>query len=149
MSWSTMVLKKGVKAPDFEAEDQNGKLIQLSKLDKAVVYFYPKDDTPGCTREACGFRDQIDSFTEKGWTVIGVSTDTQSSHEAFAEKYDLNFSLIPDPEKAIAKAYKVKGKTGFAKRVTYLVENQEIIGVFEDVSPKEHALEVLLALENV
>ena len=105
-------LKVGMKAPGFEGIDQNGNTIKLSnfKGKKVVLYFYPKDNTPGCTAEACNLRDNWDSFSDKGFTVIGVSPDNEKSHKGFAGKYSLPFPLIADISKTILNDYGVWGE---------------------------------------
>ena len=105
-------LKEGDKAPDFTAKDQNGKTISLAdfKGKTVILYFYPKDDTPGCTAEACDFRDNYQSLLSKGFEVIGVSTDGEKSHKKFETKYNLPFPLIADEEKNIVEAYGVWGE---------------------------------------
>jgi len=105
-------LKEGDKAPDFTAKDQNGKTISLAdfKGKTVILYFYPKDDTPGCTAEACDFRDNYQSLLSKGFEVIGVSTDGEKSHKKFETKYSLPFPLIADEEKNIVEAYGVWGE---------------------------------------
>ena len=105
-------LKEGDKAPDFTAKDQNGKTISLGdfKGKTVILYFYPKDDTPGCTAEACDFRDNYQSLLSKGFEVIGVSTDGEKSHKKFETKYNLPFPLIADEEKNIVEAYGVWGE---------------------------------------
>ncbi|HEY8782427.1 MAG TPA: thioredoxin-dependent thiol peroxidase [Mucilaginibacter sp.] len=102
-------LKEGDKAPDFTAKDQNGKTVSLSDFrgKNVILYFYPKDDTPGCTAEACSFRDNYQSMLSKGFDVIGVSTDDEKSHKKFEKKFDLPFMLIADPDKKIVEAYGV------------------------------------------
>lgn len=102
-------LKEGSPAPIFTAKDQNGKTISLSdfKDHDVILYFYPKDDTPGCTAEACNFRDNYQSLQNQGYAVIGVSTDDENSHSTFANKYQLPFTLIADTEKEIVEAYGV------------------------------------------
>ncbi|WP_183566202.1 thioredoxin-dependent thiol peroxidase [Mucilaginibacter sp. SP1R1] len=102
-------LKEGDKAPDFTAKDQNGKTVSLAdyKGKNVILYFYPKDDTPGCTAESCDFRDNYQSLLSKGFEVIGVSTDDEKSHKKFETKYSLPFTLIADNEKQIVEAYGV------------------------------------------
>src|SRR3954470_21034732 len=105
-------LKEGDKAPDFAAKDQNGKTVSLAdfKGKTVILYFYPKDDTPGCTAEACDFRDNYQSLLSKGFEVIGVSTDGEKSHKKFETKYQLPFPLIADEDKQIVEAYGVWGE---------------------------------------
>ncbi len=136
-------LNAGDKAPDFETIDQDGKHVKLSDFKDSVVilYFYPKDNTPGCTMEAKNFRDNIDMFTEKGIKVFGVSVDSPESHKKFQEKFNLNFTLLSDKQKDIVKKYGVLGLVT-AKRVTYIIKDGKVIYVYPKVSPKEHAKEV-------
>ncbi len=137
------LLKVGDPAPDFETVDQNGKTVRLSDFRgmPVVLYFYPKDNTPGCTVEAKNFRDNIDIFNSKA-KVIGVSVDSQESHMKFHEKLNLNFDLLSDKNKDIVKKYGVLG-VATAKRVTYIIDKDgKIAYVFEKVKPDGHAKEV-------
>ncbi len=146
-------LKKGDKAPAFTGEDQNGKTISLNsyKGSKIVLYFYPKDNTPGCTAQACNLRDNYDSLLSKGYKVIGISADTQQSHQKFIEKHSLPFPLIADTEKAIIKDYGVWGPKKFMgksydgiHRTTFVIDEQGIIEeIIEKVKTKEHANQIL------
>ncbi len=137
-------LKIGDVAPDFELPFGSGKRRLSEYRGKVVVvYFYPKDDTPGCTTEACNFRDNFDDYKSKGIEVIGVSVDSESSHKKFAEKYDLPFVLTADTSKEISKKYNVLG-IGTAKRVTFIINKEgKIAHIYPKVSPKEHANEVM------
>ncbi|NJM54061.1 MAG: thioredoxin-dependent thiol peroxidase [Blastocatellia bacterium] len=149
------MLKEGDAAPDFVAKDQNGSEIKLSDyLGKQVVlYFYPKDDTPGCTKEACSFRDADEIYAEKGIKVFGVSTDSEKSHQKFISKYNLPFTLLADTDKKIVNDYGVYGeKSMYGKkymgvnRMTFLInENGKIVKIFKKVNVSEHADEVLKA----
>jgi peroxiredoxin Q/BCP len=133
-----------MKAINFSLSDQEGKVHQLSSyLGKWVVlYFYPKDDTPGCTKEACGFRDASQLFKEKGVVILGVSKDSVESHKKFAEKYHLNFPILSDVDGKVIKDYKAQGI--FTKRITYLINpSGEIFKVYEKVDPLIHAGEIL------
>jgi peroxiredoxin Q/BCP len=105
-------LEEGQAAPHFEAKDQHGNTIKLSDFrgKKVVLYFYPKDDTPGCTAEACNFRDHYEDLQQRGFEIIGVSADDEKKHQKFATKYQLPFPLLPDTEKEIIQAYGVWGK---------------------------------------
>ncbi|MCL4328310.1 MAG: thioredoxin-dependent thiol peroxidase [Candidatus Thermoplasmatota archaeon] len=146
------LLKVGDKAPDFEAKDQNGNTVKLSEYrgKPVVVYFYPKDDTPGCTTEACNFRDNISSYKDHGVQVLGVSVDSENSHKKFQDKYSLNFTLVSDKSKDIVEKYGVKGEFGSAKRVTYLVKPDGTIGyVYGKVTPKDHAVDVMEKLKEL
>ena len=147
------MVKEGTVAPNFTANNANGEFIRLKDLRgrKVVLYFYPKDDTPGCTKEACSFRDAFADFRKRGIEVLGVSTDSEASHKKFAAKYKLPFTLLADPDHAIADAYGVYGEKKFmgrtymgVKRMTFLIDEKgKIKKVFEKVKPEEHAREVL------
>jgi thioredoxin-dependent peroxiredoxin len=135
-------LKEGMKAPSFEGIDQNGKEVILSKFTgkKIVLYFYPKDNTPGCTAEACNLRDNYDSLLKEGFAVIGVSPDSEKSHSGFANKYSLPFPLISDTTKKIMTDYGVWGeKTKYGKtymgviRTTFVIDES---GTIEKIIPK-------------
>jgi len=153
---ATLAIADGIRvgdpAPDFELPDQNGAMHSLEDYrDQWVaLYFYPKDDTPGCTTEACEFRDDIFEFRRMGTHVIGVSLDDQSSHKAFAEKYSLPFPLLADPEGTTAGAYGVKTRwlgISIAKRQTFLIDPQgRIAKHYEDVDPDTHSAELLADL---
>jgi peroxiredoxin Q/BCP len=129
-------LKEGMKAPGFEGIDQNGRTVKLSDFTgkKVVLYFYPKDNTPGCTAEACNLRDNWDSFLKKGFVVIGVSPDTEKSHKSFAEKFTLPFPIIADSSIKILNDYGVWGeKKMYGKsfmgvlRTTFIIDEKGII----------------------
>lgn len=149
------MLKEGDKAPDFTTRDQDGNAVKLSdfKGKKVVLYFYPKDDTPGCTKEACSFRDADAIYNKKGIKVFGVSTDSEKSHQKFISKYQLPFDLLADTEKEIVEKYGVWGeKSMYGKkymgtiRKTFLVgEDGKIAKIFDKVNVSEHADEVLKA----
>ncbi len=145
------LLKVGEDAPDFESVDQDGRPVRLSQFrgKPVVVYFYPADDTPGCTTEACNFRDHMEHYEKAGVKVLGISVNTQSSHKKFAEKYNLNFPLVVDNSKKIASDYGVLG-TRSASRVTYIIgPDGKIKYVFPKVTPKEHAVEVMGKLREL
>ena len=147
------MLKEGTTAPDFTLKDANGEAVRLKDLrgQKVVLYFYPKDDTPGCTKEACSFRDAFADYKKRNIKVLGVSLDSEASHKKFATKYKLPFTLLADPDHAIADAYGVYGQKKFmgrtymgVKRMTFLIDEKgKIKKVFEKVKPEEHAQEVL------
>lgn len=149
------MLKEGDKAPDFKAKDQNGNTVKLSALqgNRVVLYFYPKDDTPGCTKEACSFRDADDVYKQKGIKVLGVSIDDEKSHQKFISKYELPFDLIADTDKEIVEKYGVWGeKSMYGKkymgthRKTFLIDEKgKIVKIFDKVKVGEHADEVLAA----
>lgn len=142
------MIAEGDAAPDFTAPDQDGNPVSLSDVSgRVVLYFYPKDDTPGCTKEACSLRDSIEALEEDaGVTVIGVSADTVDSHAAFRDKYELPFTLLADPDKEIIEQYGVKGRLGTAKRVTFLIDEGVVEHVFRDVDPASHAEQILAEL---
>lgn len=134
-----------MKAKDFNLPDQNGKNISLSDYvgSWVVLYFYPKDDTPGCTKEACSFRDSISKFEKEKTVILGVSKDSVESHKKFTEKYHLNFPILSDTEKKVIKEYDAWGGIG-TKRITYLINPQgEIQKVYSKVNPLIHADQVL------
>jgi peroxiredoxin Q/BCP len=146
-------LKKGDKAPNFEALDQNGKTQALSNFagKKLVLYFYPKDNTPGCTTQACNLRDNDTLLQQHGISVIGVSPDSGSSHQKFTEKYQLNFPLLIDTEKSIIQAYGVWGPKKFMgksydgiHRTTFIIgEDGNILEVIDKVDTKNHTQQIL------
>lgn len=145
--------KVGTKAPAFKAPDQEGKVRSLKDYAGkwVILYFYPKDDTPGCTKEACAFRDGFSKFKRAGIEILGVSVDNVKKHAKFVEKYSLPFTLLADEDKKIVEAYGVWGRKKFmgreymgTNRVSYLIDPQgKIAKVYEKVKPEEHADEVL------
>lgn len=140
-----MPLNVGDTAPDFTVKDTNGNSVKLSDYagQKVVLYFYPKDDTPGCTKQACSFRDNYEQYTSKGIPVFGISRDDEASHQRFTEKFSLPFPLLADTDGAITKAYDVDGG-GYAKRVTYVVGTDgKIAQVFTTIQTDTHAIDVL------
>jgi peroxiredoxin Q/BCP len=149
-------LKEGRRAPAFTAETNGGRTVSLAdfKGKHVVLYFYPKDDTPGCTKEACGFRDAWKQFEMKGAVVLGVSPDTVKKHDKFVEKFELPFTLLADVDKKIVEAYGVWGKKKFMGReymgvfrVTFLIDpDGKIKKIWPTVKPEEHAQEVLAAI---
>ena len=149
-------LKPGDKAPEFTAPNQDGETVSLSGFrgKHVVLYFYPRDDTPGCTKEACGFRDVWAEFGKKGAVVMGVSTDPVKSHAKFIAKFKLPFVLLSDEDKRIVQAYGVWGEKRFmgrkylgTHRVTFLIDPEgKIKRVWPGVKPEEHAQEVLAAI---
>ncbi len=130
------MLEIGTKAPDFELQDQNGKVHRLSDYigKKVILYFYPKDNTSGCTKQACGFSERYPQFREKGAVVLGVSKDSVASHKKFEQNHNLSFTLLSDPELKVIKAYgvwqekKLYGKTSMGVvRSTYLIDENGIV----------------------
>ncbi|WP_266077808.1 thioredoxin-dependent thiol peroxidase [Haladaptatus caseinilyticus] len=149
------MLDPGQQAPAFELPNHAGEPVSLDDFDgRVVVYFYPRADTPGCTTEACGFRDTWDEFAERGVPIIGISDDSVSDLEKFRDKYDLPIELLSDESGEVASAYGSYGeKNMFGKtfdgvfRNTFVVRNGTIEHVFTDVSPDGHAQEILSRLE--
>lgn len=148
-----MNLKVGDKAPDFEGKDQNGKTVKLSELKgkKVVLYFYPKDDTPGCTAQACNLRDNYKRLLQANYEVIGVSSDDEKSHQKFIKKYELPFTLLADTDLKINNAYGVwREKTTFGHtymgtvRTTFVIDEKGIIQeIIEKVNTEEHTSQIL------
>ena len=147
------MLEIGTKAPDFTLPDQNGNMHSLSEYrgKKVILYFYPKDNTAGCTKQACGFAERYPQFTEKGAVVLGVSKDSVASHKKFEEKYGLPFTLLADPELVAIQAYDVwQEKKNYGKtymgvvRSTYLIdENGKIVKAFEKVKAADNPEQML------
>ena len=147
------MLKEGTKAPAFALPDKDGNIVKLEDFvgKKLVLYFYPKDNTPGCTRQACAFASLYDGFKEKDVAVVGISKDSTASHQKFAEKYDLPFVLLSDPELEAIKAYdvwqekKMYGKVSFGVvRTTYIIdENGMIEKTMPKVKPDTNAIDIL------
>ncbi len=150
------MLEAGIKAPDFSLPDQNGTVHTLSEYagKKVILYFYPRDNTPGCTKQACGFSELQSQFAEKGAVVLGISKDSVASHKRFEEKYQLGFTLLSDPELAVIQAYDVwKEKKNYGKvgmgvvRTTYLIdENGMIVQAFDKVKAAENPNQMLKVL---
>ena len=149
------MLEPGTKAPAFTLPDQNGKMHSLEDYrgKRVILYFYPKDNTSGCTKQACGFSDRYPQFTEKGVEILGVSKDTVESHKKFEEKYGLAFTLLADPERKVLEAYDVwkekknYGKTTFGVvRTTYVVDEKGVIVFANDKVKAAEDAEKMLAL---
>lgn len=143
-----MTLAVGTIAPNFTTVDDEGKTVSLSDFKGKVVvlYFYPKDDTPGCTKEAQSFRDNYEQYRGKDMVVLGVSRDDRASHQQFKEKYGLPFQLLVDTDGAITQAYDVDGG-GYSQRVTYIIDAEGKIGHVDDkVNTSRHAQDILAAL---
>lgn len=146
-------LIEGSIAPDFSLPDQNGKIHKLSdyKGKKVILYFYPKDDTPGCTKEACNFRDDYSKYKKKGVVILGISVDPVKSHKKFEEKYELPFTILSDEKKEVVNKYDVWKEKSFMgrkymgiMRETFLIDEKgKIIKHFTDVKPDEHSKEIL------
>ena len=156
MSKPELKLKEGDLAPEFTAPANGGATVSLTDLrgSQVVLYFYPRDNTPGCTKEACAFRDEFSAIKKKGAVVLGVSTDSAKSHDKFASKFKLPFTLLADEEKKIALAYGAWGQKSFlgrkymgTHRITFLIgADGRIKRIWAQVKPAEHAREVLEAL---
>jgi thioredoxin-dependent peroxiredoxin len=152
------MLEVGKKAPSFKLKNQDGKIISLTALKgkKVVLYFYPKDDTPGCTKEACSFRDEFPKFGYLNAVILGVSPDSAESHKKFIAKYKLPFDLLSDENKEVVEKYEVwKEKNNYGKkymgveRTTYIIdENGLIIKIFNRVKVEGHSAEIQEVLEN-
>jgi peroxiredoxin Q/BCP len=150
------VVEEGAPAPDFELASDEGETVTLSALrgKPVVLYFYPKDDTPGCTTEACEFRDAYDRFREQGVEILGVSPDTEASHQKFKSKYELPFTLLADPEHQAAEAYGVwKEKKNYGKtymgveRSTFVIDaDGKVARAMRGIRPAGHAAQVLETL---
>lgn len=154
-----MPISAGGQAPDFTLSDDEGRMHTLSDYrgKPVVLYFYPKDNTSGCTKEACGFRDDYSAYQDVGVTILGISPDSPKSHANFRAKYELPFTLLADPDREVIKMY---GAWGLKKlygreyegvmRTTFLIgEDGNILKVFEKVKPANHSAEVLAVLEDV
>ena len=153
-----MAVEAGSQAPDFELESDGGKRVRLSSLrgQPVVLYFYPKDDTPGCTLQACEIRDSWSDFDDRGAVVLGVSPDSVESHEKFRAKYDLPFTLLADPDHAVSELYGVWGEREYAgktymgvERSTFVIDEEgNVAKVMRRVKPDENADDVLAVLNG-
>lgn len=151
-------LKEGDKAPDFTLPDQSGKMVSLKSLrgQRVILYFYPKDDTPGCTKEACGFRDSLKAFQKADAVVLGVSNDDAASHQKFIKKYNLPFTLLSDGDAAVSKAYGVyKEKNMYGRtywgieRSTFVIDEKGALkAIFRKVKVDGHIEEVMAATKT-
>jgi thioredoxin-dependent peroxiredoxin len=154
-----MPISSGIPAPEFDLLDETNTSRRLSdfKGKPVILYFYPADDTPGCTKEACNFRDDYSAYQKSGVTILGVSPDSVKSHIKFKEKYQLPFPLLADEDHQVCNAYGVWGPKKFmgreyegVLRTTFLIDTHgKIARVFENVRPSEHSAEVLEALKNL
>ncbi len=152
------MIKEGDTAPDFSTRDAQGKPVKLSDYrgQNVVLYFYPKDDTPGCTKQACSFRDANTTYEQENIKVLGVSLDDEQSHQAFAQKFNLPFTLLADTEHSVADAYGVYGEQTWGdkkfmgvSRKTFLIDKEgRIKKVFDKVNVEQHADEVLQAFQS-
>jgi thioredoxin-dependent peroxiredoxin len=154
-----MPIQAGIPAPEFTLQDENGEARKLSDFQgkPLILYFYPKDDTPGCTQEACNFRDDYSAYVQAGVTILGVSPDSPKSHTKFKAKFGLPFSLLADEDHQIANFYGVWGPKKFMGksyegilRTTFLIDSKgDVVKVFENVKPAEHSAEILEALKTL
>jgi peroxiredoxin Q/BCP len=152
------MVEEGKPAPDFEATTDTGERVKLSDFrgKPVVLYFYPRDDTPGCTLQACGFRDTISEFEQRGAVVLGVSPDDEASHVRFKEKYSIPFTLLADPEHAVAEQYGVWGEKNYAgrkymgiSRTTFVIDAEgNLVKTMHNVKPDGHPQQVLEALPS-
>ena len=152
------MIEEGKPAPDFEATTDMGERVKLSDFrgKPVVLYFYPKDDTPGCTVEACGFRDAYSEFEQRGAVILGVSPDDEASHVRFKEKYSIPFTLLADPEHAVAEQYGVWGEKNYAgkkymgiSRSTFVIDaDGNLVKAMHNVKPDGHPQQVLEALPS-
>lgn len=153
-----MKLESGLPAPEFNLLDDTGASRTLSEYRgrKVILYFYPKDDTPGCTKEACNFRDDYSAYEQAGVVILGISTDSVKSHAKFKQKFQLNFPLLSDPDHAVCDQYGAWGKKKFmgreyegVLRTTFLIDEAGgILKVYENVRPAEHSEELLKDLQG-
>lgn len=153
-----MAIEAGIKAPDFTLKDENGIPRTLSEFNgkPVILYFYPKDDTPGCTTEACNFRDDYSEYDRAGVVILGISPDSSKSHSKFKQKYNLPFSLLADEEHEVCELYEIWGPKKYmgreydgVYRTTFLIDDSGLIRkVFENVKPDGHSKEVLSELEK-
>ncbi len=153
-----MTILPGTPAPNFALADETGAVRRLADFrgQTVVLYFYPKDDTPGCTTEACNFRDDYSAYQEAGVTILGVSPDSPKSHAKFKQKFQLPFSLLADEDHAVCEAYNVWGPKKFmgkeymgVLRTTFVIDPEgKIKKVFENVKPADHSVEVLAAVKE-
>ncbi len=153
-----MALKVGDKAPDFEAFNENGEKISLSNLKgkKVILFFYPKDDSPGCTKEACNLRDNFKVLSKLGYEIYGVSPDKVAKHKKFIDKYEFQYSLLADPEKVVIGAFGVWGPKKFmgkdivgVYRTTFIINDEGIIShIIDKVKTDNHTAQILEALES-
>ena len=154
-----MPLNEGIKSPEFTLTDENGDKHSLKNYrgKPVVLYFYPRDDTPGCTKEACNFRDDYSAYQDADVTILGVSPDTEASHLKFKQKFELPFTLLADPDHKVSESYGAWGlKKMFGReydgiiRTTFVLDSQgNIAKVFNNVRPAQHSKQVLSSLENI
>jgi|AntDeeMinimDraft_5_1070356.scaffolds.fasta_scaffold00107_3 peroxiredoxin Q/BCP len=137
------MLEQGDALPEFEVQNHEDQKVKSSNIEDAIIYFYPKAGTPGCTKEACNFRDSIKQLEKAGMKVYGVSTDSVKAQKKFHDNQDLNFELLADEQKELTEGFGVKSRLGVSKRVTFVIRDGKIEKVFEDVNPSNHIEEVV------
>jgi peroxiredoxin Q/BCP len=152
-----MAIVKGMAAPNFSLKDETGMTRNLSDYlgHQVILYFYPKDDTPGCTTEACNFRDDYSAYVDRNVIILGVSPDTVGSHKKFKDKFELPFPLLADEDQSVCESYGVWGKKSFmgkeymgVLRTTFIIDEKGLVAhVFEDVKPAQHSSEILAKLK--
>jgi peroxiredoxin Q/BCP len=152
-----MPIAKGMTAPKFSLKDETGTMRSLSDYlgHQVILYFYPKDDTPGCTTEACNFRDDYSAYVDRNVIILGVSPDSVSSHKKFKDKFELPFPLLADENQSVCEAYSVWGEKNFmgknymgVLRTTFIIDEKGLVAhVFEDVKPAQHSSEILAKLK--
>lgn len=141
-----MPLAEGSEVSPIRAQNQAGETVKVSFEEPTVLYFYPRDNTPGCTTEACQFNEELETYDEAGVRVVGVSTDEVSSHASFADEHGIEFDLLADPDGEIAEQFGVNVERGRADRVTFVVVDGEIEAVYTGVKPDGHARTVLMEM---
>ena len=145
---SSETLSEGRELPEFTIKNQYGEEVESSEIQNAVIYFYPKANTPGCTKEACNFRDSIEELNQAELEVYGVSTDSVETQRRFSREQELNFELLADEDGELAEKFGVMRPTGFPQRTTFIVREGEVREVFEKVDPENHVQDVLDYLEE-
>jgi peroxiredoxin Q/BCP len=143
-----MPLEVGDSVPEICARNQHGEVIKPDFSTPTILYFYPEDDTPGCTTEACQFESERSTYESAGVTIYGVSSDDIESHATFADAYDVDFDLLADPDSEIIEAFDIKTTSGRAERTTFFIDDGEVQAVYENVSPDGHARELGLDLHE-
>lgn len=148
-----ITVKEGDKAPDFTLQSDLGNNVSLSDykgVSNVILYFYPKDETPGCTKEACNFRDNLSQFKDMNAVILGVSVDDVDSHKDFKQKENLNFTLLADPDKTVTKQYGVLNMIGMASRVTFVIDKDGIVKkIYPKVDPSENYKDLLAFLKTM
>jgi len=139
-------IEEGDPLPEFQLENQDGRIVNSSEINDAIIFFYPRALTPGCTREACNFRDAFSHFEGLDMNIYGISTDNVKNQRAFYDSEDLNYYLLADPKGKVCSKFGVLARSGMAKRTTFVVKNGRIRKIFRKVNPEKHVEEVLESL---